>query len=150
MIQLNLVFHILVQLEFHLILEYQRVLPYLLVYLHLYLNHPSETIDDLREFLNHGQLQYLSITNQSINYSTRVNTPSCSRTSLLSSLALSPIEARVKESSAEPGQLDVFEGEKVRVLATRLVNYTYFITVFNYNTEEHMLIVIGYEEPEEV
>ncbi|KAF8368754.1 unc-14 [Pristionchus pacificus] len=50
---------------------------------------------------------------------TRLNTPSSSRTSLLSSLALSPIEARVKETSAEPGQLDVSEGERVRVLSTR-------------------------------
>ncbi|GMT28342.1 hypothetical protein PFISCL1PPCAC_19639, partial [Pristionchus fissidentatus] len=50
---------------------------------------------------------------------TRVNTPSTSRASLLSSLGLSPIEARVKESSAEPGQLDVSEGERLRVLSTR-------------------------------
>ncbi|GMT00366.1 hypothetical protein PENTCL1PPCAC_22540, partial [Pristionchus entomophagus] len=50
---------------------------------------------------------------------TRVTTPSSSRTSLLSSLALSPMEARVKEASAEPGQLEVSEGERVAVLSKR-------------------------------
>ncbi|GMR53453.1 hypothetical protein PMAYCL1PPCAC_23648, partial [Pristionchus mayeri] len=49
---------------------------------------------------------------------TRVNTPSTSRTSFLSSHALTPIEARVKESSAEP-KFPVSEGERLKILATR-------------------------------